>query len=292
MKDPLIEFRLERDLGQKLNTTFTFLRQNFRPLFKCILLFVVPFALLAGIFSGIYQGIQLDELSGAVEYGSMGAYTFAQTVNSAHYWVSLFFSLVSFVLLSLTIYSYMLQYMQHRGQVDSAQVWEGIKSNFIPVLYSSVGVILISVLATLLLVLPGIYVAVALCMFALVMLHEEVGFLDAVERCFYLIKGYWWPSFGFLLLLALLQGIIGFVASLPAMALYILRIFHLPGGDSDVLLVVATGFTTFISLLLYALTLTGVAFQYFDLVEKKEGVGLLEQVNQIGAQRETSLDLL
>ncbi|MBC3540948.1 hypothetical protein ACFSC6_06965 [Rufibacter sediminis] len=290
MKDQLIEFRLERNAGQKLNATIGFLRQNFRPLFKCLLLYVVPFALLAGIFSGIYQNSLLKEVSGAVQYGSMGAYSFAQNVKSLHYWASLFFSLVSFVLLSLTIYSYMQQYQLQQGRVEAPEVWGNVKRNFISVLYSSVGVVFIIGLATLLLVVPGIYVSVALCLFVMVMLHEEVGFLDAVERCFYLIKGHWWPSFGFLLLALVVQGVIGFVVALPSMVVYVLRIFHLPGGESDALLLVAGSFSTFIGLLLYAFTVTAIGFLYFDLVEKKDGVGLLEQVSQIGTQPRISVE--
>ncbi|RNI28816.1 hypothetical protein [Rufibacter latericius] len=292
MKDPLIEFRLERDARQKMNATLGFLRQNFKPLFRCVVMYVVPFALLAGIFSGIYQNSLLKELSGAVQYGgSMGAYSFAQNVKSLHYWVSLFFSLVSFVLLGLTIYSYMQQYRQNDGRVEQAEVWESIKRNFISVLYSGVGVVLMVGLATLLLVLPGIYVAVAMCLFVMVMLEEEVGFLDAVERCFFLIKGHWWSSFGFLLLALLIQGIIGFVASVPSMTIYVLRILKLPGTESDMLLIAATSFSTFIGLLLYAFSITAIGFLYFDLVEKKEGVGLLEQVNQIGAQPKTLVEI-
>ncbi|ALI98594.1 hypothetical protein [Rufibacter tibetensis] len=284
MRNQLIELREERDLGQKLNATFTFLRQNFKPLAKCVLLYVVPFALLAGIFSGIYQSTQLAELGRNVRYGSLGAYTFANTVNSVPYWVSLFFSLVSFVLLCLAIYSYMLEYLRHEGEVEPLAVWEGIKHNFVSVLYSAVGVGVLCGLATLLLVLPGIYVMVALSMFAIVMLTEEIGFIDAVERCFYLVKGHWWPAFGFLFLVFLLQGVIGFVASLPAIVVYVLRILELPGGESDLLLIAASSFTTIISLILYVIAITAVGFLYFDLVERKDGVGLLEQVNKIGAQ--------
>ncbi|WP_207434166.1 hypothetical protein [Sabulibacter ruber] len=284
MRDQIIEFREERDLGQKFNATFTFLRQNFKPLCQCILFFVVPFALLAGIFSGIYQSTQIDQMRGAYEYGSWGAYAFASSLNSLHYWISMFFSLVSFVLLSLTIYSYMLQYMANQGKVEMTHVWEIIKANFIPVLYSAVGILVICGLATLVLVVPGIYVMVPLCMFAVVMLVEEISLVEAMERCFYLVKGYWWPAFGFLLVTFLIQGVISYVASLPAIAVYVLRILQLPGGSNDLLFIVASSVTTIVGLLLYVISITAIAFLYFDLVEKKEGIGLLEQVNQIGAQ--------
>ncbi|GGK87080.1 hypothetical protein ACD591_19725 [Rufibacter glacialis] len=282
MKDQLIELREERDLGQKLNATFAFLRQNYRPLARCILLYVVPFALLAGIFSGIYQSTQLAELSGNVRYGSLGAYAFASTINSGHYWVSIFFTLVSLVLLCITVYTYMLEYLAQGGKVENVAIWERIKGNFIPLLYSAVGAAVICGVAALLLVLPGIYVMVPLSLFAVVMLAEEVNFLDALERCFHLVKGRWWASFGFLLITFMLQGIIGFAASLPALVVYVFRILHLPGGESDLLLILASSFTTIVGLVLYVIAITAIGFLYFDLVERKDGLGLLEKVNQIG----------
>ncbi|RNI30074.1 hypothetical protein EFA69_11215 [Rufibacter immobilis] len=288
MRDQFIELHQERDLGQKLNATFAFLRQNFKPLFRCVLLYVVPFALLAGIFSGVYQSTQLRELSGAVQYSSWGEFSYSNSVNSVHYWVSLFFTLVSGVLLCLTVYGYMLEYRQNQGEVTPGAVWARAKSNFIPLLYSSVGVVVLCGLATLLLLLPGIYVTVALSLFGIVMLYEETGFLDTVERCFYLVKGHWWSAFGFLLLVMLLQGVIGFMGSLPAIVVYIFRILQLPGGDSDMLLIVASSFTTILSLVLYVISTTAVGFLYFDLVERKDGVGLLEQVNQIGTKPEVT----
>ncbi|AKQ46714.1 hypothetical protein TH63_15540 [Rufibacter radiotolerans] len=288
MRNHLIEFREERDLGQKINATFGFLRQNLKPLLRLMLVFVVPFALLAGIFSGIYQSRQLAEVTGAVRHDSLGAWSFANSINSLHYWVSIFFSLVGVVLLMLTVYSYMIRYQDQDGQVETQEVWDDIKTHFISLLYSSIGLLVLVLLATLLLVLPGIYVSVALSMYALVMLREEVNLMEAVERCFHLIKGNWWASFGFLMLVLIIQGVIGFVASLPAIVVYVFRILHLPfpGGDSDLLLIIASSFTTVLSLLLYVIYITAIAFLYYDLVEKKEGLGYLEKVNQIGARPE------
>jgi hypothetical protein len=286
MSNHLIEFREERDLGQKINVTFGFLRQNLKPLLRLLLVFVVPFALLAGIFSGIYQSRQLAEMTGAVRHDSFGAWSFANSINSLHYWVSIFFSLVGVVLLMLAVYSYMIRYQDQDGQVETAEVWEDIKSHFISLLYSSVGAIVLCILATLFLILPGVYVYVALSMYAIIMMREEVGFLESLERCFYLIKGNWWASFGFVLVVLIIQGVIGFVASLPAIVVYVFRILHLPGGESDLLLIIASSFTTILSLLLYVIYITACAFLYYDLVEKKEGVGLLEKVNQIGARPE------
>ncbi len=47
-------------------------------------------------------------------------------------------------------------------------------------------------------------------------------------------------------------------------------------------MVAATSFVSVASIFLYSLSALAVAFQYFHLVEVKEGLGLLEQVDRIG----------
>lgn len=282
MTHPPINFREERDLGQKLNVTFGFIRQNYKVLLTSVLYFVAPCALLAGIFSGLYQSTALAHVAGNPEYESPGAFYFANTLTSLNYWLQILFTVMSYVLLSLIVYSVIIFSMDEEGEIQVRDVWRGIKAHFIPVLYSGVGVLVICVLATLLLILPGIYVSVALSLFIIVMVREDIGFVETMERCFYLVKGNWWPTFGFLLVVVLIQGVLGFVASLPAVILYIMRILHLPGGENDLLLVIASILSTIVNLLLYILTITAVAFHYFNLVEIKEGIGLLEQVHNIG----------
>ena len=221
----------------------------------------------------------------------MGAYYFDTMLTSLHYWVSLFFTLVSYVMLSLVVYSYIVLYMDYGRPVEVRDVWAYIKSYFIPVLYSTVGMVVLCGLATLLLLIPGIYVGVALSMLLVVMVREDLGFLEALERCFYLVKGNWWETFGYLLVVGIIQAVIGFGVSLPAVVVYVLRILHLPGGDNDVLLMVASSFSTIIGLLMYVITITAIAFQYFSLVEIKDGIGFIEQVNNIGRRDAAPTDL-
>lgn len=277
-----IDFRVERDFSQKINATFGYIRQNFKPLCANILFIVAPFAVLAGIFSGLFQSSQLEALH-SDGYGSFTS--FQAMASSVNYLASMFFSLLAFVVLSLTVYSYMVLTMDYEGPIEVSDVWNLVKSNLMAVLYSAVGVAILAVVATLFFVLPGIYFSVVLSIFIMVMVREEIGFIEAVERCFYLMKGNWWSTFGFLLIIGLIQAMVGFVASLPSLVVYVLRIFQLPGGSNDLVFIIASTFATIVNLLLYVISVVAIAFQYFNLVEKKDGVGFLERVNQIGERQ-------
>ena len=277
-----INFREERDLGQKINATFAFIRQNFKVLFSCILYFALPFALLAGIFSGIYQSRKLSVQAGNPPWRTWGEYYFFGNISSLNYLISMFFTLVSFVLISLTIYIYMVQYMDNGGKVTVKEVWEGIKSNFLMLFYAAVGIMVMCLMGYVFLLIPGIYLSIARSLVFMIMVREDVGFIESIERSFYLVKGYWWPTFGFVLLIGLIQLVFGLITYLPAMALGILNALKIPGADNSLLVVLSSSIAAVGGILLYTISITGIAFQYFNLVEIKDGIGLLQQVDLIG----------
>ena len=277
-----INFREERDTSEKINATFAFIRQNYQVLVSCLLVYVLPFALLSGIFSGIYLSRRLPVSSGDVPWTTWGEYDFFNSITSFHYLISVFFSLVSYVVLSLVLCVFVVRYMQQDGKVSAGQVGEGIKRYFLPVFYASFGVILLCCLGTVLLLVPGIYISFACSMFVIIMVQEELGFIDTIERCFYLVKGHWWPTFGFLLLIGIIQALMSMIAGLPLLAVTILRAFHVPGADHALLTVLVTSLSGVAGIFLYVISFTGIIFQYFHLVEIKDGTGLLEQVVLIG----------
>jgi ABC-type phosphate/phosphonate transport system ATPase subunit len=57
-------------------------------------------------------------------------------------------------------------------------------------------------------------------------------------------------------------------------------------GDTNIFLVVSTIISTIGSQLLYVVSLTGLCFQYFNLVEEKDASGLLSRIDSIGTTPE------
>lgn len=185
-----INLREERDFGDKLNATFYFIKTNFKPLSKALLLYVTPVALAAGIFSGLFQARTLQRMTGDTTYSTYGEYAFFNQIASVQYLLSMFFTLVSFFVLSLAVSSFMVAYQDEEGEVEQATVWEHIKRNLVPVIYSGVAIAVVTFLSFFLLGF-GIYLGIVMSLFVIVMVREELGFIETVERCFYLIKGNW-----------------------------------------------------------------------------------------------------
>jgi hypothetical protein len=284
MARAIINFREERDTSQKISATFAFIRQNYQVLVQCLLWYVVPFALLAGIFSGIYlsRRLPVSPEENEARYRTWGEYDFFNSITSFNYLISVFFSFVSYVMISLIICVYMVQYMDQQGKVKAQEVGQEVRSYFLPVFYASFGILLMCCLGYVLLVVPGIYLTIAFSMFVIIMVREELGFIETIERCLYLIKDNWWSTLGFLLLIGIIQGMIGMVAALPVFLIEILKHFQVPGTSHPLLTIAATSLASVAGIFLYIISFTGIVFQYFHLVEVRDGVGLLEQVALIG----------
>ena len=283
MRNQLINFREERDLGQKINATFSFIRKNLKSIAWNLLLIVVPFALLGGIFSGISQYRMLTVNRDYTQFNSWGAFDFAKQITSFHYVLSLFFIVVSFVLVSLLVCAYIVEYMDNDGNVEPAALRERIKSNFFSVFFSTFGVFLLVMLGMVILVVPGIYLSVAFSLYIIVMVREEVGFVEGLERCVALVKGNWWSTFGLIMVIGIIQYVFQFITSAPTLILNVLFVAKIPGGDNQVLLIAANSLSVIGAILFYSLSIIAIAFQYFNLVEVKEGVGYIAMADQIGA---------
>ncbi len=113
--------------------------------------------------------------------------------------------------------------------------------------------------------------------------HEKTNLFSVFSRCFYLASGYWWSSFGIIfvsfLLLSLLSYPLLILSSLPYdffMELTLVRFEPM----FDVCLIIVRTFVFLFSGIF--LTLVG-TFQYYNLVAIKDGLGLLQRIEEIGS---------
>ena len=99
--------------------------------------------------------------------------------------------------------------------IEVDDVWIKVKDNVGKTIFFSIGYTIITLLATVLLIIPGIYVSVALMIIYIVGLNEDKGFFDSMSRSFYLVKNKWWFTFGLLIVLSLIQGFLGLLFQVP-----------------------------------------------------------------------------
>lgn len=277
MNPQKIEFQRYRDFGQIINATFEFLRENFKQLAKAVIYLVGPFVLLTGIFGGLYQ---------------KDLFSFTSTVKSLSefgiaFGLYIFFAILTSLVLVSTVYSYILLYLKRQDDIpiEVDEVWLMVKSKTLKILLFSIGYGLVTVFATILLIIPGIYVSVSLMIIYIVGLNEDKGFFDSMSRSFFLIKNKWWFTFGLLLVLSLIQGFLGFLFQIPQYIAMFVVAFNSAEGNAtssttEIIFIVTTIISS-LNFIFYSISLIGIAFHYFSLVEQKEAKGLLDKIESI-----------
>jgi len=160
-----------------------------------------------------------------------------------------------------------------------------VKSNILKILIFSIGYALVTTFATILLIIPGIYVSVALMIVFVVGLNENLSFFNAMSRSFYLVKNKWWFTFGLLLVLSLIQGFLGFLFQVPQyIAMFVVAFNSVDGNGNNSfteIIFIVTSIISSLNFLFYAISIIGIAFHYFSLIEQKEAKGLLDKIESI-----------
>ncbi|MFD1871595.1 hypothetical protein [Hymenobacter bucti] len=287
------DFWQQRDFGKKISATFEFMGAHWRPLGRVLLYLTVPIALVQGILGAALQSQLLGAIRQATYSQSTGGgylsgrfAMYSNLFQSPLYLLNNLLAMALHTVLILSVYGYLLCCVypaQAGAPVTVADVWEVVKRQFISTFFSLYGVWIFIALGFLLLFIPGVYMGVVLSLFFVVKVLEGTGFGTTLNRCVSLTRGKWWSTFG---LLAIMVLIIYFMFASVGMVAALfggLRALLLSSGTaSSPFLVVISAFSGLLSLLLYPPVLLAIAFQYFNLVELKEGVGLRLLVDKLG----------
>jgi len=128
-----LEFHRTRDFSKKINDTFEFLKQNFKPLVKSVLFIAGPPVLMGSLLVGSFIGDVFNlSQSSIANPGSDLAETYFMSVN---FWLQILlasiFLLVSGVASLATINSYILLYGEKKSnQIEVSEVWSRVKEIF------------------------------------------------------------------------------------------------------------------------------------------------------------------
>jgi hypothetical protein len=164
MEKQYLPLERERDFSQKINDTFSFVRLNFKDLFLALLFIVGPVLLIAGIAGGFHQinvlnsnysDTPIDANAGVEEILRRFSRSGIDIIGPA-YFILLFATVISMVLLVVTVYSYMQCYLEDSvSRITVERVTEKVKIHFLPVfrgfflvLLVFFGIIILASLAT------------------------------------------------------------------------------------------------------------------------------------------------
>jgi hypothetical protein len=309
------DFWQERDFGAKISAVFEFIRAHWRALGKCLVYFVLPGALLMGIGLGLFTNKMFD-LTGRVTAAQRAGTRLPQVtspfemLNFGGLALAIVGGLLAFLLLSGTVYGYLRArlYLPGTEPITPAQVWAELRARLgrmvggtlllgllggvgfgvvfgVLMLFGSlfVGITFAGPVLAMLLgyVLMG-YISVSLALYYPVLWLEDTDVFAAIGRCFQLIRGQWWATFGLLIVAVFLQSMLTIVFAIPQYAVMMGKMLQLPVLSSDVLGLVAQCLYAIGIIFTYCIPLLALAFQYLNLVERQEGIGLRLLIDQLG----------
>ncbi len=317
-----IEFHHTRDFSRKMNATFEFIRQNFKPLGKSILFIAGPPVLVASMIIGSFIGDFLN-LTQTAATNPGDTETFQNYFMSVNFWLQIAmvmtFFIISGVMTVATINNYLVLYGQKQSnRIEVGEVWEAVRSTFwmyfgtmffFSLLAIAAYIVLIIPVVLLASISPGLiffgvlflvggifYLMVSVSLTFIVRAYENKGFFEAIGRSFSLVQGKWWSTFGLIMILYLIMMTISYIFLIPWYAVTFISALHNttastlqePATGWEIVTIVLFTLYYLAQMVLATLPNIGIAFQYFNLVELKEAKGLLNKINTLGQDQGTT----
>lgn len=302
-----LKVKVERDFGDIIGDGMKMVFRNFKPIFTAVLWYALPFVAISMIIlvmSGTYKMLVMPDLADVSD-------GFAFISSFAIVGIGL---AIGFVMINLIVYSAIMQYHETDGEVT----YEGIKvliirywKNYLASVIAEVVIIgvIVGIMVSSILVSPAIFSLVYfLGIIALIYLWNIIQFLglirieeglplaDGITRCFLLLKNNWWSTFGVILVSSFIGSILMYAFILPiTVAVSIITALQMESGTTDEsfwIAILSGAFVIFYAIIgiLSNMYLAGVrSLKYYDLIEKKEGRNLMNEINAIGANGRTTI---
>ncbi|TDE11955.1 hypothetical protein [Dyadobacter psychrotolerans] len=281
MKETPIVLLQQRDFGQKINASFDFAIKNFGPLLKVIFSIAGPSALLAGVAQGLFQS---NLVRVGTQANPMG--TLYQYLTIEYFFVGVF-GVITYFLAYASVSAYMVLYEQ-KGPSEkpkTAEVWQKILENIPTNIGAQLLSFLLILIATLFFLIPGIYLAICFQFVVIISIREKLSVTDTLKRSYKLTIGKWWSTFGLILIMSIIASIIAIVFQFPLFVSMIMTTMGFGNGltDSKILTVILTIISMVGSTIVQGLIWIAIAFQYYNLVERLDGSGLLADIESMGS---------
>ncbi|MEX2603676.1 MAG: glycerophosphoryl diester phosphodiesterase membrane domain-containing protein [Gracilimonas sp.] len=266
-----------RDLGGILTDSFVYIRIHYKSLGKALLLLVLPFYLISGFLVG---NAYTSFFSAMMQNPDVAG----DTIFSGNFMIGLILLAMSSGAL-LTVALTHIQIAQHDEEVQLSQIIDKFGGNFFTLFILYLIIILAVSFSFFLFIIPAIYVGIKLFIAPAVAILEEKNPFEAVRRSWDLVQGHWWFTFAVYLVMNIITSFMSYVLIIP-MSIFI-GFVTTSGADSNEVL--GTGMGIFYGLMVViaslfsVLMLIAMCLQYYNLIERKEGRGLREQIEELGA---------
>lgn len=275
-----VELKRERDLGAIISDTFKFLRLEWKPLFS-ILLKMALIPVLVNFVLAIYDASDTLTNTSANPFSNFSLITILIYI----------IAIGNFYLISLIVNMYIKEYIDTKGNVDRAVVVNEVKKHFLS--FAGMGVItsLIIFVGLIFCIVPGLYLMVPLSVVGSVYVFQSEEALASISNAFTTIKGYWWETFGVVIVVFIILMIAFSIFSIPSVIYTIIKsataisendITQITSLFSDPVYIFLALISAIGQNILYAVYLVSTVFIYFDINERKNASGAIDKIDNLG----------
>lgn len=275
-----VELKKERDLGAIISDTFKFLRLEWKPLFS-ILLKMVLIPVLINFVLAIYDA------SDTLTNTSANPLSNFSLISLLIYIIAI----GNFYLMSLIINIYIREYIHTKGNVDRTLVVNDVKKHFLS--FAGMGVLttLIIFVGLIFCFVPGLYLMVPLSVVGSVYVFQSEEALTSISNAFTTIKGYWWETFGVVIVVFIILMIAFSIFSIPSFIYTIIKsataitendITQITSLFTDPVYIFLALISAIGQYILYAVYLIATVFIYFDINERKNASGAIDKIDNLG----------
>ena len=310
-----IKLERPRDFSETVNTLFSFAVKHIKPLSILFLTYAIVPVLLTGIV-GSYFSISINGVNwqSYIEQIIQGG-TFISPPNLESLILLIILSFIAQTFISGLVYEYLIVYKSNNGEkIKLIDVWYKFKNDapalfgyqillfliflFVSIILSLIFSILSNatfalILMIIIIIIPFlIFIYVPLRFILMVKVAEQRNFTYSINRCFQLVKNNWWITFGLIIIISLIVGIMGFAFALPSFIYSAIQGFlSIQNGSNVEINTFVNGiFTTISSIgsswLSIILNLL-IGIHFFSLREKADKNTLIQQIESIGNNSET-----
>ncbi|KQR69640.1 hypothetical protein [Pedobacter sp. Leaf176] len=277
-----IEFKKRRDFGQIINDTFTFIRQNFKSLMTTYLIFCGLFVL-GGMLSMLLQQYKTVNMFNGTDINSGGRNISFTDRFGFEYILAILFSLAGYASTAVAILSYIAIYIQKGNQTPTTdEVWAYFKNYFLKVFGSSLLLSLMIGVGLLFCLLPGLWLIPFTSVVFPIMIMENGSFGYSFNRSFMLIKDNFWLTFGTLIVVYIIVYACMTVVVLPTTLLSMIGLFSHSRPEMSLMFTMLTTVLQYLCQAFTIIPMVTVALIYFNLLEEKENIGLMERISNFG----------
>jgi hypothetical protein len=294
-----LPLRRIRDFGEKVTDTIKFIKLNWKNLLVLYGVFVLPF-LLIGVFLGAGYFMQI--------FSAMTAGKTNQLFGDWKIWVAILVIYMAVNGMATSIYLYMKVWEEEDRRATPGELLKVIaKPFFSNMLYSVlmfIGLMLVMVPVVLVaggagsagsVALLGLFILIAmiglLILFPYLMLIYPVNtiagkeFGNAFSGAAMLLRGNWWASLGYVMVLFIIYYIFSFLVQM--MLTLIFGAGALMGAENagetfGKGMVVVYGLSMLIQQVFYIIMFVGAGVLYYSLHEEKLGGGLEKMIDDLG----------